>query len=123
MTLAVVVAGAGAVGAASRFLLDGVVQDRTRAVFPVGTLTVNVVGSFIMGVVTGLALFHGLTNAPKAIVGTGYCGGLTTWSTASWETVQLAEQGATGAAVANALGGVAASLAAAAAGMALTAIF
>jgi CrcB protein len=120
--VAVVVAAAGAVGATSRFLVDGVVQDRTTGIFPFGTLTVNVVGSLIMGVVTGLALFHGLTTAPKAIVGTGFCGGLTTWSTASWDTIQLAEHGRTRAAMTYALAGLGASVAAAAAGVVLMAV-
>ena len=122
MIVAVIVGTAGGVGAAARLLLDGYVQDRTRSRFPYGTLTVNVLGSLIMGVVTGLALFHGLTTTPKAVVGTGFCGGLTTWSTASWETIQLAERGETGAAVSNALGGLGASIAAAAGGMALMAL-
>jgi fluoride exporter len=122
MIVAVIVAAAGAAGATSRFLVDSVVQARTSGGLPFGTLTVNVVGSLIMGVVTGLALFHGLTTAPKAIVGTGFCGGLTTWSTASWETVQLAGHGRTRAAMTYALGGLAASVAAAAAGIALMAV-
>jgi len=121
MTLAVVVGVAGALGAVARYLLDGAVQGRTRATFPFGTLMVNVAGSFILGVLTGLALYHGLTPAPKAMIGAGFCGGFTTWSTASWETVRLAEDGAVGAALCNGLGGLLASVAAAAAGIALMA--
>jgi fluoride exporter len=122
MIVAIVVAAAGAAGAASRFLVDSAVQARTSGGLPFGTLTVNVVGSLIMGMVTGLALFHGLTITPKATVGTGFCGGITTWSTASWETVQLAGQGRTWAATTYALGGLGASLAAAGAGIALMAV-
>ncbi|HLY81603.1 MAG TPA: CrcB family protein, partial [Acidimicrobiales bacterium] len=110
MTLAVVVGVAGALGAVARYLLDGAVQGRTRATFPFGTLMVNVAGSFILGVLTGLALYHGLTRAPKAVIGAGFCGGFTTWSTASWETVRLAEDGAVGAALCNGLGGLLATV-------------
>jgi fluoride exporter len=122
VTLALVVGLAGGIGSASRYLIDGVVQGRTGGVFPFGTLTVNVIGSFLLGLLTGLALYHGLANAPKAVLGAGFCGGLTTWSTASWETVRLAEEGAHGKAAVNAVGGLAISIAAAAAGIAVVAV-
>jgi fluoride exporter len=122
MTLAIVVGLAGGVGSAFRYLVDGAVQDRTSGLLPFGTLTVNVIGSLILGLLTGLALYHGLTKAPKAVLGAGFCGGLTTWSTASWETVRLAEEGAPGQAAANAIGGLGVSVAAAALGIALTVI-
>jgi fluoride exporter len=122
MTLAIVVGLAGGIGSAARYLIDGAVQGRTRGVFPFGTLSVNVAGSFLLGLLTGLALYDGLTKAPKAVIGTGFCGGLTTWSTASWQTVRLAEEGATGQAAGNALGGLALSIAAAAAGIAIVAL-
>ena len=48
---------------------------------PFGTLTINVSGSFVLGVITGLALYHGLESTPKIVVGTGFCGGYTTFST------------------------------------------
>ena len=59
-----------------------------------------------------LALYHGLTKAPKAVIGAGFCGGFTTWSTASWETVRLAQEGGVGAALSNGFGGLLASVAA-----------
>jgi CrcB protein len=120
--LAVVVGVAGAVGAVARYMLDGAVQDRTSGMLPLGTMTVNVVGSLVMGFVTGLVLFHGVIHVPATVVGTGFCGGLTTWSTASWETVLLARDGAAPAAVINAVGGVAASLVAAACGLLVAAL-
>jgi CrcB protein len=123
MTPAIVVGLAGGIGSASRYLIDGAVQDRTSGLMPFGTLTVNVIGSLLLGVLTGLALYHGFTKAPKAVLGPGFCGGLTTWSTATWETVRLAEEGALGEAAANAIGGLAVSVAAAAVGIALTAAF
>jgi fluoride exporter len=123
MTLAIVVGLAGGIGSASRYLVDGAVQDRTSGSMPFGTLTVNAIGSLVLGVLTGLALYHGLSKAPKAVLGTGFCGGLTTWSTASWETIRLADEGAFGKAAANAIGGLGISVAAAAVGIALVAVF
>jgi CrcB protein len=120
--LALIVGGAGAAGALARYMVDGTVQDRTRGVFPFGTLTVNVVGSLVMGFVTGLVLFHGIGKAPVRIVGTGFCGGLTTWSTVSWETVRLWQEDESPAAFGNLVGGLAASLGAAACGLLLAAI-
>jgi fluoride exporter len=121
MTLAVVVGLAGAVGAVARYLLDGAVQDRTAGSFPFGTLTVNVVGSLILGFLAGYALSHTGGRTARTIVGTGFCGGLTTWSTASWETVRLAEEGATETAVRFTVVNVVASFAAAAVGIVLLA--
>jgi CrcB protein len=110
---------AGAIGAVGRYLIDAAVQDRTGRVFPFGTLTVNVVGSVILGVVAGVAINDAGAATTRAIVGTGFCGGLTTWSTASWETVRLAEEGSTKAAVTFTLVNLAASLAAGAVGLAI----
>ena len=93
MAIALAVGGAGAVGAVARYLIDGAVQDRTTGLFPFGTTTVNVLGSFVLGLVTGVAIRHVGPSHLKTVVGTGFCGGLTTWSTASWETVRLAEEG------------------------------
>jgi CrcB protein len=89
--LALAVGGAGAVGAVDRYLVDSWVRSRTRSPFPVGTLLVNVGGSFVLGLFAGLALTHAHTSTAKTVVGTGFCGGLTTWSTAAWETVRLAQ--------------------------------
>jgi len=89
--LALAVGGAGAAGAVARYLVDTWVRGRTRTVLPVGTLVVNVAGSFLLGLLAGLALTHTGTVKAKTIVGTGFCGGLTTWSTAAWETVRLAQ--------------------------------
>ena len=121
MTLAVVVGVAGAVGAVARYLLDGAVQDRTAGSFPFGTLAVNVLGSLILGFLAGYVLSHTGGRTAKTVVGTGFCGGLTTWSTASWETVRLTEEGALSTAVSFTLINLTASFAAAAIGIALLA--
>jgi CrcB protein len=121
MIVAVVVGLAGSVGAVARFLTDGAVSDRRAGSFPVGTLTVNITGSFILGLVTGLAWYHGLGGRAHAVVGVGFCGAFTTWSSVTWETVRLAEDGLVGQALANVLGSVAAALAFAALGIVVAA--
>lgn len=119
MTVALVAAAAGGIGAVLRYLADGAIQDRVSGSFPWGTATVNVTGSFVLGLVTGLAWHHGLPHHLDAIVGTGFCGGLTTWSTASWESVRLVEGRLYRHAFGYSLGGLVIALAAAAGGIAL----
>lgn len=115
LTLAVVVAAG--LGAVARYLLDLHVQHRVGGDFPVGTLAVNVSGSLLLGVVTGLSLHHGLPSGPTAVATAGFFGGYTTLSTWAWETLALAEAGDLLRAAANVVGSVALGLAAAAAGL------
>ncbi|MFF0554482.1 fluoride efflux transporter CrcB [Streptomyces sp. NPDC020472] len=104
MNWLLVVAGA-AVGAPLRYLTDRAVQARHDSVFPWGTFTVNVVGSFVLGLLTGVA-----SAQAQLLLGTGLCGALTTYSTFSYETFRLYENGAKGYAVLNATGSLAAGL-------------
>ncbi|MCW3045049.1 MAG: CrcB protein [Actinobacteria bacterium] len=113
---------AGAVGAPARYLLDDAISSRTQGVFPWGTLAINVSGSFLLGLLTGLALFHGLPATPRLILGTGFCGAYTTFSTFTYETVRLAEEGAVNEALRNALASLVLGAAAAAAGLAAAAL-
>ena len=83
---------AGGVGAALRLVIDGAVKARLRTELPVGTLLINVAGSFVLGVVTELALGGVLDDAWRLVIGTGLCGGFTTFSTASFETVRLVQE-------------------------------
>lgn len=83
---------AGGVGAALRLVIDGAVKARVRTALPVGTLLINVAGSFALGVVTELALGGVLDDAWRLVIGTGLCGGFTTFSTASFETVRLVQE-------------------------------
>ncbi len=122
MLIALLVLG-GAIGAPARYLVDGVVQSRSRGVFPWGTFVINVSGSFVLGVVTGAALYHGLGPLPKTAVGTGFCGAYTTFSTFSYETVRLLEEGSVATASFNAIASAVVGLAAAALGIALLAAF
>jgi CrcB protein len=119
LLLAVAVAGAAGVGAVVRYLVDQVVQHQHDQSFPWGTFVINVSGSLLLGLVTGLATQHGLPAVPTAVLGTGFLGGYTTWSTYIWETLSLADGGAPVQAAVNLLGSLAAGLAAAAAGFAL----
>ena len=113
---------AAAVGAPSRYLLDGWIQDRTRGAFPWGTFTVNVSGCLLLGVLTGLGLYHELDATTRTVLGTGGLGAYTTFSTFTFETVRLAEEGALDEAFRNAAASFLVGLAAASAGLALTAL-
>jgi fluoride exporter len=83
-----------AFGAPARYLTDRFVQSRLDAVLPWGTLCVNVFGSFVLGFVTGLAGDHRVPQQVMLTVATGFCGALTTYSTFSYETLRLYEDGA-----------------------------
>jgi CrcB protein len=112
---------AGAIGAPARYLLDGLVQDRTEGVFPWGTFVINVSGSFALGLITGAALYHAFPNTPKVWLGTGFCGAYTTFSTFTFETIRLLEEGAVADAFRNALASLLLGALAAAAGLAIAA--
>ena len=89
---------------------------------PVGTLVVNASGSLLLGVLTGLSLYHGLGPHLLAVIGIGLCGGYTTWSTASWETIHLLHTGRRTDAVVYTLSSLALCLVAATAGIGLMAL-
>lgn len=114
------IAGAGGLGAAARYLLDGWVQTRVDRPLPVGTFVINVSGSFVLGLLVGLVLAHRLSPDVRLIAGTGFLGGYTTFSTFAYETVQLAAEGSRRLALANVAGSVTAGIVAAAAGLLVT---
>ena len=113
---------AGAVGAPLRDLVDGAVRHRTRGAFPWGTFVVNATGSLILGFLTGLALYHAFPKSPRVILGTGFCGAYTTFSTFTYETVRLLEEDALSQALLNAIGTLIVGAAAAGVGLALAAL-
>ena len=90
-----------AVGAPSRYVIDIYVEDRVGGIRPWGTLTVNAIGSLVLGVLTGLARHHGLSVAVQSVVGTGFCGALTTFSTFTYESVRLVQGRTSGTAAVN----------------------
>lgn len=110
---------AGGLGALARLLVDGIVRGWAGSRFPYGTFLVNITGSLLLGLVAGLALAHGLPAEVRTVVGVGFCGGYTTFSTASVETVRLAEQRRYLAAVGNAAGTLLATVSAGALGLLL----
>jgi CrcB protein len=113
---------AAAIGAPARYLIDGLVQDHTDGAFPWGTFVVNVSGCLVLGVLTGLGLYHGLDATTHTVLGTGGMGAYTTFSTFTFETVRLAEEGAINEALRNIAASFLVGLAAASAGLALTAL-
>ena len=95
---------AGGLGAAARLLVDGLVRSRAGSRFPFGTVLINVTGSLLLGVLTGLVAFHGAPGVVRTVAGTGFCGGYTTFSTASFETARLLQEHRRLAALLNAAG-------------------
>jgi len=121
------VAVAGSLGAGTRFVVDGVVRarrdtDAAWADLPLGTPLINVTGSALLGLLTGLVVFHGVPPPWQVVAGTGFCGGYTTFSTAAFESIRLAQQHRTAFAAVNAVGTVVLSVLAAAAGLAVAAL-
>lgn len=90
--LFVLVALAGGLGAASRLLLDGIIRSRVSGGFPWATIVINVTGSLMLGFLAGLGAGQLISDGWSAVVGVGFLGGYTTFSTASFETVRLLQE-------------------------------
>lgn len=118
MNWLLVIVGA-AIGAPLRYLTDRAVQARHDTVFPWGTFAVNVAGSLLLGLLTGAVAAGAASSQVRLLVGTGLCGALTTYSTFSYETLRLAEDGAKFYAAANVVASVVAALGAVFAGFAV----
>jgi CrcB protein len=105
------IAVAGSLGALARYGLDGAVSRRWPGAFPWGTFVVNISGAFLLGLLFVL-LTERVTVDPwiRSSLTTGFLGAYTTFSTLSFESYRLLEDGAVGLALANALGSVAAGL-------------
>jgi fluoride exporter len=114
-TLWIAVAALGAIGAVARLLLEDLVSSRFPLTFPMGTLAVNVSGTFVLGLLTGIAL----TGNAMVLAGGATIGSYTTFSTWMLETHSLAEDDRGRAATANVLVSVAVGIGAAALGQAL----
>lgn len=88
------IAAGSALGGISRYLVGGMVQRILDTTFPAGTLVVNLTGSFLLGLFLRYALeTPTLTPELRAFLTIGFCGGYTTFSTFSYETVALLEDG------------------------------
>lgn len=97
----------GGLGAAARFALDGTITERLGREFPYGTLLVNLIGSFLLGVMAGAALARGAYE----VLGVGLIGAFTTFSTWIFESHRLGEDHRSALAAVNLLGSLALGLA------------
>jgi CrcB protein len=110
----------GAAGAVSRYWLDGRVSDLTHGQFPWGTFVINVLGAFLLGLLVALTTERLLPHPNwRVALGIGFLGSFTTFSTYTYETVKLAEDGSVGLALFNSIGMLAIGILAAALGLAL----
>jgi CrcB protein len=114
------IALAGGLGALTRFSLDTWVARHNRTGFPLGTILINVTGSFLLGLVAGWML-TGVLGPVGAVAGTGFLGGYTTFSTASVEGARLLRAGRPWSALLHAGGMLLAGVLAAALGLWLAA--
>jgi CrcB protein len=118
----VLVALGGAAGSILRYLTDQRVQRWRASPFPWGTLTVNIVGSFVLGFLSGRLLHGAEPSSVRALVAVGFCGGLTTFSTFGYETVRLFLEKSRRYAVLNVVVTVAAGLTSGALGLVLATV-
>jgi fluoride exporter len=100
----------GMIGAPVRYLADRAIQARHDTVFPWGTFIVNLAGCAVIGFLLGAQRHLGLPPAAFGRLGTGLCGGLTTFSTFSYETLRLLEDGSVGEAGVNVAGSLVAGV-------------
>jgi CrcB protein len=89
LALSGAVGAAGALGALARYLLGRFIAERANTTFPWGTFAINISGAFLIG------LLFALAGWLQVILATGFLGGYTTFSTMSWEGLQLARGGST----------------------------
>ncbi|KIC58048.1 fluoride efflux transporter CrcB [Microbacterium hominis] len=111
----------GGLGAGARYVMDAAIMRGRSGAFPIGILLVNVLGSFLLGLVTGLG--PNVAPAWASILGVGVLGGFTTFSTVSTETALLAERGRRDWAWINLVGTLVLALIAAAAGLVIGELF
>jgi CrcB protein len=119
MTLALIAAG-GAAGAVSRYLVDTIVSERFAGAFPLGTLVINMSGSFLLGLLFALAVDEArLPSEVRPALMIGFLGAYTTFSTLMLESWRLVEDGALALAVVNLAGSMVLGVVAVVAGMAI----
>ena len=113
-----VAVGAG-VGACARYLTHHFITTRLHHDFPMATLLVNIIGCLILGFVVAVAARQAISPNVALLLGSGLCGGLTTFSTFSYESLDLTQRKKGGRALGYVVLSVAAGLAAAAIGLTL----
>jgi fluoride exporter len=123
MFLLVGIGLAGAVGALTRYTVGLVAMQRTQTHFPWNTLIINITGSFLIGLISGLISKKVIDTQTQAILATGFLGGYTTFSTMSWEGVQLMRGGSLRQSILYLAGNLVPGLLAAALGLALGGLF
>lgn len=80
---------AGGLGSAARFVVDSWIARHNRLHTPMGTIVINVTASFVLGLAVAMGIDHTMTKAWTSVIGTGLCGGYSTFSTASVEGARL----------------------------------
>lgn len=123
VTSIVLIGVAGALGALARYLLGRFIGERINSVFPLGTFLINITGSFLIGLIFTLAAHKLIPPATQSILATGFLGGYTTFSTATWEQVQLMKGGSNILGLLYLLSSILCGLGAAAAGLAVGQFF
>lgn len=113
------IAVAGGVGAVCRFVLDGLLTSLSEADFPWPTVLINITGSLLLGLITGFAVSGLLPEAWRLVLGAGFLGGYTTFSTASVDTVRLLQQQRWAAGIVHGLGTLVIAVGAAGLGLGL----
>lgn len=108
---------AGGVGASLRFVLDGIIRTRFDGPIPKGTILINISGSFLLGLITGFVASNILPDTWLPILGTGFLGGYTTFSTTSVESARLVMAGEWRASVLSGAGTLIGSVGAAGLGL------
>lgn len=83
----------GGVGSIARYLISQAIESRVLTSFPYGTFTVNVIGCFIIGVIYALSTRGAVVPEWRILLATGFCGGFTTFSSFSYETLTLIQEG------------------------------
>jgi CrcB protein len=117
VNLALLVGLGAAVGAVLRYVVDQFIQSTHDTVFPFGTFVINISGSLLLGLLTGLGLHHGLDASVVTVAGAGVLGGYTTFSTWGWESIVLLGDRAHLEAIGNITASLMVGAAAAAAGL------
>ncbi len=112
----VAIAAAGGFGAVARFVIDSLVRTHLRSRHPWGTTMINISGSLLLGLVFALTARQVLPEPWHQVIGVGFLGGYTTFSTASFETIRLLQEHRIGLALRHGFGMLAISVAAAALG-------